>query len=156
MTNDVSPQILLAFLNRAWESAAATANTLRPQLVQEQVAATNFIALGSLASVGKNSSNQSYKNYGPATLTQVQIVEVYGNLLGLYDELKSRITCAFEKNTAEFPDGVPDTFDFDPAVYDLLTKTFNAMNSGVATQLTDISSLRLLGGLTPEGVVSWN
>jgi hypothetical protein len=133
---------MLAFLNDAWQRAADQANTFRETLLSDQSASLAFVKQGSIASVGKNSANQSYKNYGPGSLTHVQIVEVIGNLLGLYDQLKSKITCEFEAS-ADFDYAVPDGFDFDPPIYDLLTKVFNAQSSGAASMLPDITRLRL-------------
>ena len=142
MTNDVSPQILVAFLYYAWNRAANAANAFRDQLVADQCTALQLIKQGSLASVGKNSTSQAYKTYGAASLTQVQVVEIIGNLLGLYDQVQSKITCEFTKS-ADFDYAVPANFDFDGPVFDALTKLFTAQSSGTAQMLPDISRLRL-------------
>lgn len=134
---------MLAALNDVWARAALGANTLRQQLADDHAAAYAFIRSGSLASVGKNSTSQAYKGYGPGSITQVQNVEIIGNLIGLYDQLKSKITELFDEKTDEYPDGVPSDFDFDQPIYDLLTRVFNALSSGTGTLLPDISSLRL-------------
>lgn len=155
MTNDVSPQLCLAFLNDAWNRAGAGANTLRETLLADQSAALAFVKGGSIASVSKNSASQAYRGYGAGSLTQVQIVEVIGNLLGLYDQLQSKITCEFTAS-ADFDYIVPAGFDFDAPVYTLLTQVFNAQSSGVAQLLPDISRLRLPPNtiLNPE-VTTW-
>lgn len=142
VTNDVSAQVLLAFLNDAWQRAADEANSIRETLVADHAQSLQPIKYGSLASVGKNSTSQSYKPYGPATLTQVQVVEAIGNLLGLYDQLKSKLTEEFE-DSADFDYAVPAAYDFDPVIYNLLTKLLNAASSGTANMLPDISQLRL-------------
>lgn len=141
MTNDVSAQLLLAFLNDAWESAADAANTLRGQIVVNQVNALALVKQGSIASVGKNSANQSYKTYGPGSLTQVQIVEAWGNLLAFYDQIKSKLTSEFEAS-ADFEYSVPAGYDFDPVIYELLTNVFTNVSSGRAASLPDISQIR--------------
>lgn len=142
MTNDISPQILLAFLNDAWNRAGDAANTLRDTLIADQTAALRLVKQGSLASVGKNSTSQAYKAYGPGSLTQVQVVEIVGNLQGLYDQVQSKITCEFT-TSADFDYAVPVGFDFDGPVYAALTKLFIAQSSGAAQLLPDISRLRL-------------
>lgn len=156
MTNDVSPQILLAFLNDAWNRAKDAANTFRAQLVTDQIAALQFVKQGSLATVAKNSTSQAYKGYGAASLTQVQIVELIINLLSLYDQLVSRITCEFQQS-ADFDYTVPAGFDFDAPVFDALTKLFTAQSSGVAQMLPDITRLRLPPSLilNPLEPVTW-
>lgn len=152
MTNDVSPQLLLAFLNDAWTRAADGANKFREQLISDQTGALQLIKTGSVASVGKNSTNQSYAFYGAGVLTHVQIVETIGNLLALYDQVKLKITCAFQAN-ADFDYTVPADFDFDQSVYDALTQLFTAQSTGVAQMLPDITRLRLpaCGPLNPSG-----
>ena len=155
MTNDVSPQVMLAALNDVWMRASAAANSMRDQLAADHAAAYQLVKQGSIASVGKNSASQSYKGYGPGSLTQVQIVEIIGNLIGLYDQLKSKITRLFTRN-AEFSNGVPADYDFDPDIYAQLTKLFTAQSSGAAQLLPDITGLRLPAwNLTPNGVVTW-
>lgn len=152
MTNDVSPQILLAFLNDAWNRAGAAANTFREQLIADQVAALQLIKQGSLATVAKNSTSQAYKAYGAGSITQVQIVEIIGDLLGLYDQVKSQLTGEFQAS-ADFDNAVPDGFDFDPPVFDVLTKILLAQSSGAGQMLPDISRLRLprCVGFNPAG-----
>lgn len=136
---------MLAALNDAWTRATAAANSMREQMAQDSAAAYSLVKQGSLASVGKNSANQSYKGYGPASITQVQIVEIISNLIGLYDQLKAKLTCEFTAS-ADFDYAVPADYDFDVPIYDLLTKLFTAQSSGVATILPDISRLRLPPG----------
>jgi len=133
---------MLAFLNDAWNRASDAANSFRLTLLADQSAALQFVKSGSLASVGKNSANQTYKNYGPGSITQVQSLEILGNILGLYDQVKSKITCEFQAS-ADFDYTVPAGFDFDPPVYEALTKVFTAQSSGAAQLLPDISGLRL-------------
>jgi hypothetical protein len=142
VTNDVSSAIYLAFLNDAWGRAAETPNSLLAQLQADQVVALSLVKQGSIAMVGKNSTSQSYFSYGPGRLTQVQIVEVIGNLIGLYGELQSRITDAFEDDLT-FGPTVPPGFDFDGPIFTLLTQVLSASSAGVGTLLTDISRLRL-------------
>ena len=101
-----------------------------------------LISAGTVASVGKNSANQSYTGYGAGKLTQVQIVETIGNLLALYDQISGKITNAFTCS-AEFNYTVPAGYDPDNDVYTVLTKVFNTVNAGGAQMLPDITGLRL-------------
>lgn len=133
---------MLAALNDAWQRASDVANSLRDQLVADSAASFAMVRGGSIASVGKNSANQTYKSYGPASLTQIQVIEIVSNLLGLYDQLKSQITCQFTYS-ADFDFAVPAGFDFDPVIYPLLSKLFLAQSSGAGQMLPDVTRLRL-------------
>ena len=133
---------MLAFVNDAWNRSTDAANSFRQTLLADQSAALALVKQGSLASVGKNSANQTYKGYGAGSLTQVQIVEIIGNILGLYDQLQSKITREFTCS-ADFDNAVPPGFDFDPPVYAILTQLFYAESAGSAQLLPDISRLRL-------------
>lgn len=151
MTNDTSPQLLLGFLNDAWTRASEEANTLRAQLVADQVAALALVKQGSIASVGKNSASQSYTGYGPGKLTQVQIVELIGNLISLYDQIKSKLTAEFQAS-ADFDYTVPADFDFDAPVYDLLNRVLTGQAAGSAPSLPDIRDIRI--PLTTEAIAT--
>lgn len=149
MTNDVSAEHLLAALLDVWNSAKAEANTFVPQLLSEISAARSLIKMGAIASVGKNSANQSYKYREPGSPTQGQTVEVYVQLLALYNEWKAKITHEFICS-ADFDNAVPAGFDFDqPIVGDtdpltgLLTINLMAVVTGKAPQLPDIRDLRI-------------
>ena len=142
MTNDVSPQVLLAFLNDAWGRAADTANSLRVTIVSDQVNALVLVKQGSIASVGKNSTSQSYKGYGPGSLTQVQIVEAIGNLLGFYDQIAAKIKAEF-LHSADFEYTEPAGFDYDNPVFSTLTEILTQLSAGSVTALPDIRDLRV-------------
>ena len=152
MTNDVSAQILLAFLNDAWNRSSTAANSLRETLINDQTDALADVRYGAIASVSKNSTNQSYKGYGPGSLTQVQIVEALGNLLAMYDQATGIIVAQFEAS-ADFDYEAPDGFDYYTTVYGMLVKTFNALSSGVSTQIPDIRDLRRVINPPPESSV---
>jgi hypothetical protein len=82
----------------------------------------------------------------------VQIVEIIGNLIGLYDQLQSQITDLFTAS-ADFDYTVPANYDFDPDIYAQLTKMFNALAAGGAQLQPDLTRLRLPAcGLNPSGV----
>ncbi len=142
MTNDVSPQLLLAFLNDAWQRAGSAANSLRKMLVADQVAALEFVKTGAIASVGKNSANQSYRGYGPGSLTHVQIVEAIGNLLGFYDQVAAKIKAEFLAS-ADFSNTEPAGFDYDAPVFKILTQTFTQQSAGSAYSLPDLRDMRI-------------
>lgn len=142
MTNDVSSQILLAFLNDAWDRAKEGANTLRAQLVSDQIGALQFVRRGSIASAGKNSASQAYKNYGPGALTQTQIVEIWSNLISCYDQIKSKITEEFQAS-ADFDYTAPADFDYDAPCFDILTRTFTQQSAGSSVSLPDVRDLRV-------------
>jgi hypothetical protein len=117
---------------------------LRDQIVADLIAARSLVKQGSLAGVGKNSANQSYKSYGPGSHTQTQEVDNLADLIGLYDQLKSKITSLFT-HSADFDYTVPDDYDFDPEILKQLTDLFTAMSSDPSRTLPDITGLRLPG-----------
>lgn len=145
----------LAKLLIAWERAAAGANTLRGQFIAEMSAADSLVASGSISSVGKNSTNQSYKGYGPGSDTQEEIRGIWASLIALYDLLQAKITCEF-KASADFDYAVPADFDFDAPILEILTKDFSSQVAGGTSTLPDISSLRLPPGtILGPGIRTW-
>lgn len=133
---DVNTDDLSAFLNLAWQRAGDAANTLQEQLLKEQQAALNFVATGSLATVAKNSTSQSYAFYGPGTFTHRQITAIFTTLIRYYQTVKDKITAAAAQSAVV----LDATFDFDAPIYALLTKYFQVSTS--AAVLPDISDLR--------------
>jgi len=133
--------MLLAFLNDAWNRAPLSANSLRETLFNDQINALQLVKTGSVSSVGKNSTSQSYKDYGPGALTHTQIVEGLSNLLAFYDQIKGKIEAEFVAS-ADFDYTEPADFDYDPTVCDLLRKGLSAASSGVGVILPDIRDMR--------------
>lgn len=133
---DVNTDDLEAFLNLAWQNAQDGANTLPAQLLAEQQAALALLAKGSVQSVGKNSTSQSYGYYGPGNLTHRQITNAFTTLRRFYQVVKDKIVAAFATAGITIPDG----FDYDQPVYDQLVKYFQV--TAEADRLPDISQLR--------------
>lgn len=140
--------MLCGLLAAAWQKAAEGANTLRGQLLLEQATISGLLAAGSVASVSKNSASQGYSQYGPGQITQVQLVEAYGNLIGSYDNTREKVVDAFCAADID----IPEDFDFDAPIYNLLTK---ALNAGDALVLPDITNLRLPRTLPALRGVAW-
>lgn len=164
VAQDIANEIFLAFLQRSWLNAKDSANSLRDQLVADQQAALALIASGSVASVGKNSTSQSYKGFGPGSLTQEQITRLFTRLISGYDAAKERIDCAF----ARAGKVVLDNFDYDGAqsgepvgVYQILYATYNISGRPVRGDITDLNLTfappvtPLDQSLEPQGVNSW-
>lgn len=150
MRSDVSSELLKAFLDDAWNNAPDDANSFREQLVTERKAALEMVKKGSLGNVAKNSSSQAYRGYGPGSLTHTQIVEIWQGLIDYYDEVRDKVVCAF----AEADTAIPDDFDFDTTVYDLLKKFFSIGKN--AAVLPDLTSLRLPAtAASPSSPTSW-
>lgn len=149
MRSDVSADLIQAFLDDAWNNAAQQANSLREQLSNEQSSALAMVKKGSLGTVAKNSSSQGYRGYGPGSLTHTQIVEIWQRLIRYYDELEAKITCLFSEQDAAIPDG----FDFDQPIYDLITKLLDISNN--AAVLPDLTKLRTPATLSPVNPTSW-
>jgi hypothetical protein len=133
---DVNTDDLSAFLNLAWQKAGDAANTLPEQLLKEQQAALTLIATGSVATVAKNSTSQSYGFYGPGNLTHRQITAIFTTLIRYYQTVKDKIIWAAAQSAV----ALDATFDFDQPIYDLLTKYFQVSTS--AAVLPDITDLR--------------
>lgn len=133
---DVNTDDISAFLNLAWQKAGDAANTLPAQLLAEQQAALAFVTAGSLATVSKNSTSQSYAFYGPGTFTHRQITSIFTKLIRVEKETRNAIL------KAALRDGVTIAadFDLDPAVKDIMERYFGI--STEATQLPDITELR--------------
>lgn len=117
-----------------------TANGLRIQLVANQSASFQRVKAGSLTSVGKNSAQHSYAHYGPGQLTPVQIMESYGTLILLYDNIEAKIKREF-LCSVEFNNAVPAGFDFDQPAYDVMTKALQVADTALLKP--DISTINL-------------
>ena len=127
---------MLALLADAWQNAAAAANTLREQMVNEQVAVTGVLKAGPIASVGKNSTSQAYRGYQPGSISHVQLAEAWTRLLSFYDLIQSKLQDAFAEAVIPIPAG----YDFDAPIHDLLNSFLRVQ--GQADVLPDLSTLR--------------
>ena len=86
---DISTETLQAFLDDAWDVAPASASTLRNQLrAFEKATTSQFSTVGSIGSVSKNSTSQSYRGPGVGSYTLVQISNAWRQLINLYDEIR--------------------------------------------------------------------
>jgi len=135
---DVNTDDLSAFLNLAWQNASEAANSLSEQLLAEQQKALALIASGSVSSVGKNSANQSYGQYGPGNLTQRQITNIFTTLIRYYQVIKDKIACLAAHVV---PPVDMSGYDYDPTIFSLLTQFFQV--STQAARLPDIADLRI-------------
>lgn len=133
---DFSTADLSAFLARAWMNAGAGANTLPDQLETERQAALAMLApLGSLHYLSKNSTSQGYGGYNPGNLTLRQIVNIWGRLIEIHDDIKAKITDAFA--CASIP--IPADYDFDN---DVFAQMKNLLRQQELPQVPDISMIR--------------
>jgi hypothetical protein len=144
--------MLLTALDDAWSRAPSAANSLREQLLADKLEAYARIKQGTIASVGKNSANQSYRGYGPGSLTLVQIVEALGSLISFYDQLKQKITDEFLAS-ADWNNAVPGGFDFDTPIYNLLTEKLQIVDQ--AQLRPDITTINLPGLGRIVAPLSW-
>lgn len=151
---DISAETLQAFLENAWDAAPNAANTLRQQLRVYEVAATNLFSGGSIGSVSKNSTSQSYRGPGLGSYTPVQIANAWRNLINLFEQQKCETDAVYAAATAIPPQqwAVPFLVKFptyaedpDPAVYCLMTKQLLPVNE----YQTDLTVLRLQPTLSP-------
>lgn len=169
MTNDVSAQVRLAFLLDAWSRAKDGANTLLATLQADSSAALAIVKPGALSSLGKNSAHQTYMGYHPGSLTQVQVVEVISDLISSYEQIAAQIVDQFTDDTLDWPNGVPNGFDFDEIIADptidpttgeskgILVRVLKGQCSGVSQLRPDITRLRLpdVAVLSPPPLTTW-
>jgi hypothetical protein len=159
---DISAETLQGFLENAWDAAPDNANTLRDQLRVYEKSALNLFSGGSIGSVSKNSTSQSYRGPGLGSYTPVQIANAWRMLISLFEMEKCRTDNAYKAATAippqswavpfltQFPDYAQDT---DPAVYGLMKKQLEPVNE----YQTDMTLLRLEPTLSPGyGVAGYN
>ena len=138
---DISTETLQAFLDDAWDAAPASASTLRPQLrAFEKAVTAQFSTVGSIGSVSKNSTSQSYRGPGLGSYTLVQIATAWRQLINLYDEvrhladyLQSKANACF---VAQFPDYATDP---DVVVYTLMKERLIVVDD----YQVDLTNLRL-------------
>ncbi len=72
-------------LDDAWDSAKVGLISLRQTLRNSQKAAQARINGGSFFQVGVNGGTSTYSTWGVGTITAVEVVELWGELLMLYD-----------------------------------------------------------------------
>lgn len=83
---DIDARTLACWLDNAWDDAPAGANTLRQQLRIQERQAQNLFSAGSLGSVSKNSTSQSYAGAGFGRFSVAQIQQGFRMLIELYDQ----------------------------------------------------------------------
>lgn len=136
----------LGFLTFCWEAAPATASSLRPQLVINQQLVVAQISAGSIASVGKNSTNQTYKGHGPGGLTLTEVGRVYTRLIDDYDACQQQLSCAYTAAGLTVPN-LNGTADWDGAdvgqqpigVYQMLRSLFSSVPVNVRSDITNLN-----------------
>lgn len=156
---DVSAETLQAFADNAWDVAKDDANSYRPQLRSYESSATILFSGGSISSVSKNSTSQSYRGPGVGSYTPVQIANSWRMLINLYDEVLRFCNCLYQLSQAnpppspnslaikfitKFPDFAADP---DPAVYFFMQQRLQPIES----YETDLTDLRLPLVLSANG-----
>lgn len=76
----------------AWDSAPTEANTFREELRKYEKHVGKLSSAGSLASVQKNSTSQTYANYGAGNLTQVELKRAWRTLIQTFDRISASLT----------------------------------------------------------------
>ena len=157
---DIPLETLQACLDKAWSDASNDANSLVQQLLtEEQARLALFSATGSIGSVSKNSTSQSYTGPSGASLTVLQMQKLYRMLINLYREQKQKADCIFQQATAgsacfawfllKFPTYATDQ---DPAVYDFMVTW---LCQDWQSYQTDMTYLRMEPTFAGEGLVTW-
>lgn len=82
----VTTEDLQRLCDDAWDAAIDAANTFRPQLRIFESEIGKLVSKGSLFSVSKNSSSQTYGGYSPGNLTQTELARAWRQLINLFDK----------------------------------------------------------------------
>ena len=72
-------------LEDAWDNAPEDGDTLREELRKNERAVGELISAGSIQSVSKNSTSQSYAFSGGGQLTTAEVARGWRDLLNLFD-----------------------------------------------------------------------
>lgn len=132
-------------LDDAWDAAPPAANSLRDQLRAYEKEVSQVYRGGSLASVSKNSTSQSYAS-GPNNLTVLQVAKGWRMLVNLFDYCKSEI----DLEIAAVPQDPQDPGnDKDPAVYARMAQFLNPLLTPVNEYTTDLTQLLLPPVIAP-------
>lgn len=150
---DITPETLQSFLEDAWDACPAAANNLREQLRVYEKAATQLYRGGTIGSVSKNSSSQSYRGPGLGSYTPVQIANAWRLLVNLYDDTVAWVAWQIANPPTNPPAWWPDNAD-DTDIF--FFKRMLCALRGVPEYQVDLTDLRLhpvLGNGTE--VLSW-
>ena len=141
-------------MDKAWTDASNDANSLVQQLMTEEQARLNLFSMGSIGSVSKNSTSQSYTGPSGASLTVLQMQKLYRMLINLYRQKQCETDRLFECAVAWFLAKYPTyAADADQAVYDFMVKW---LGQDWGSYQVDMTDLRLpFACSNPEGVVTW-
>lgn len=138
---DITTQFYQTCLDNAWDAAPDGANTLRQQFRVYEQQLTPLSASGSISSVSKNSTNQTYRGAGVGSYTNLQIMSVWRDLINLYDRaviwannLQAQAVSWFVKAWPNY--GVPGN-DNDPTFYQLMKSKLIVVDE-YQTDLTDL------------------
>ena len=90
----VTTHDLQRLLEDAWDNAAETANTLRPELRANETAVGALLSQGQLANVSKNSASHSYAFGNNGALTTPDVAHAWRELINLFDACQTILVTA--------------------------------------------------------------
>jgi hypothetical protein len=151
---DIPLETLQAVLDQSWANVPAGNNTFVPYLLaQEQARLALFSTTGSIGSVAKNSTSQSFTGPSGASLTVLQMQKLYRMLINLYRQKKQETDRLFQNSVAWFISKFPTyATNADPAVYDFMV---NWLGQDFTQYQCDMTDLRMEPTLAGEGLVTW-
>ena len=85
----VTTDDLARFWDDAWDAAPEATNTFRQQIRDFEKLSGRLVSAGSLGSVSKNSSSQTFAPYNGGNLTQAEIARAWRELINLFDRIKA-------------------------------------------------------------------
>lgn len=134
-------------LDDAWDSAQRLPDSLRNQLRVNETAARKLISAGSLASVAKNSTSQSWMT-GSNALTPLQVQRAWRMLINLFDQKFAKISVALTE--IPVPTWCP-TNTSDASVYGLMAFTLQPIYE-YATDFTELLLPPTIAPPTPMSI----
>ena len=147
---DISTESLQGWLDDAWDAANNDANSLRVQMRSYESSARGKSSGGTLASVAKNTSSQSYRGPGVGSYTLVQIADAWRMLINTYDEISCWITWAIANPPTNPPPCWPtqaqvgENGDLDGLIYPAMKKKIRVIYD-YQIDLTDLFLQPTLG-----------
>ena len=138
---DIAVETLQAFWDDAWDASKDEAGAFRQQLrAFEKAITAQFASVGSLGSVSKNSTSQSYRGPGLGQYTPAQIQTAWRMLINLYDQKKDENDW-LNQNESWFQLKYPQyAQDPEPSIYDVIARW---LRNDFSFYEVDLTNLRL-------------
>ena len=102
---DIPCETLAMWWDNSWDDTPDGELTFFKQLRAEERKVANLFSQGAIASVGKNSANQSYRGPGIGSFTPAQIQVGWRTLINLYNAMSKEIAAEISAGDTQAPAG---------------------------------------------------